>query len=79
MTAAQGGRGRRPSHGPTVLRSRCLIPSPLEAPHPTLAPHQNLRQNRQVRRRIHDIYQSYPGYLSLMEKDFDRAGEKALR
>jgi hypothetical protein len=37
------------------------------------------RQNRQVRRGIHDVYQSYPGYLPLMEKDFDRAGEKALR
>jgi len=38
-----------------------------------------LQQNRQVRRGIHAVHQRYPGYLSLMEKDFDRAGEKALR
>jgi len=32
-----------------------------------------------MRRGIHDVHQSYPGYLLLMEKDVDRAGEKALR
>jgi len=32
-----------------------------------------------VKREIPEVHQSYPGYLLLMEKDVDRAGEKALR
>jgi hypothetical protein len=59
---------------PTVQQFYALAASSHMGSTPKLA-----RQNRQVRRGIHDVHQSYPGYLSLLEKDFDRAGEKALR